>query len=150
MRKWNHNLTLAENLTVGAKQPAVRLNLAIAGGWSLLWIVLSSLAYERFDAETFYAYFLLGPLAALAIAALAGMLALATLPFGRTVALRESVAAAEEGPRKWAPAAPLVLAALPLLPGVGAEWTRWIEPALGAYAGARLAVAAAMLRGRFA
>ncbi|MGH6957753.1 MAG: hypothetical protein ACREEW_13900 [Caulobacteraceae bacterium] len=150
MRKWNHNLTLAENLVVGAKQPAVRLNLAVAGGWALLWIVLTSLAYAHFDERTFYASFLLGPLAALAGAALVGSLALASFPVGRAVALKQSVAASERGMIKWAPAAPLLLAALPFAPGIDVSWTAWVEPALGAYAGARLAIAVAMLRGRFA
>lgn len=152
MRKWNRNLTFTENLKVAAKQPAARLNLLAALVWSVVWMALSFLAYIRFDPGTFYLCFLIGPLAALLLAACGAYLALSNLPAGRDIVLQQSIAGADEGPRKWLVVLPFLLAWLPFAPAADAGWVsaaRWIEPAAAAYAGARLGLAALMLRGRF-
>lgn len=151
VRKWNKNLSPAENLRASFKQPVVRLNTYSAIAWSLLWILASFLAAIDFDAQTMLTYYLAGPAVAFAVLAFGTYTGLPHTAFGRAVVDFEAESAAGGGLLQWGVTILYFIAWLPFVRSSDASWvaaTSWTAIPLAAVAGFQAGVGVLVLVGR--
>lgn len=138
LRKWNRNLSPAENMRASFKQPLVRLNIYSAIAWSLLWILASFLAAIDFDEQTALTYFLAGPALAFVALAFGTYLGLPHTAFGRAVVDLEAESPAGGGLLQWGVTTLYFVAWLPFVRSSDPHWvaaTGWIATPVAAVAG---------------
>lgn len=151
VRKWNRNLSPAENLRASFKQPVVRLNTYSAVAWSLLWILASFLAAIDLDEQTALTYFLAGPAIAFVVLAFGAYAGLPHATFGRRVVDFQAESAASGGPLQWGLTILYFVAWLPFARSSDPHWvaaTSWIATPMAAVAGFQAGVGLLALSGR--
>ena len=151
VRKWNRNLSPAENMRASFKQPVVRLNAYSAIAWSLLWILASFLAAIDLDQQTMLTYFLAGPAIAFVVLVFGAYLGLSHTAIGRRVVDIEAESAAGGGLLQWGVTILYFVAWLPFVRSGDPGWvgaTSWIGTPLGALAGFQAGVGLLVFAGR--
>jgi hypothetical protein len=151
VRKWNRDLTLAENVRSNAKQPVVRLNTFSLLAWSLLWVLASFLAAIDFDRERVITYFLVGPWCGFLAMALLTYAVLRYIPLTRGVVAFEAEAAANGGLLQMGVTICYFVAWLPFVRTGDPAWvaaTSWIATPVAALAGFQASVGLLALAGR--
>jgi hypothetical protein len=151
VRKWNRNLSLAENMRASFKQPVVRLNAYSAIAWLLLWVLASFLAAIDFDQQTMLTYFLAGPAIAFATLSFGAYVGLPRTAFGRALVDFEAASASGGGQLQWGAAIVYFVAWLPFVRSGDPGWvaaTSWIATPVAALAGVQAGVGLLALAGR--
>lgn len=151
VRKWNRNLSPAENMRASFKQPVVRLNTYSAIAWSLLWILASFLAAIDLDQQTMLTYFLAGPAVAFLVLSFGTYFGLPHTAFGRTVVDFEAESAAGGGLLQWGATILYFVSWLPFARSGDPGWvaaTAWIATPAAALAGFQAAVGLLAFAGR--
>jgi hypothetical protein len=151
VRKWNRNLSPAENMRASFKQPVVRLNTYSAIAWSLLWILASFLAAIDFDERTALTYFLAGPAIAFIALVVGSFLVLPRTAFRRAVVDFEAESAANGGLLQWGVTVAYFVAWIPFVHSSDPHWiadTSWIAKPMAALAGFQAGVGLVAFAGR--
>jgi hypothetical protein len=151
VRKWNRDLSLADNLRSNSHQPVVRLAFYSVAAWSLLWVLAASLAAIDFDRQTALANFLAWPCFTVLIAAFVTYAALPLTALGRGLGRLEARSAAGGGALHWGLTIVYFVAWLPFVGSNDAGWvaaTSWIATPAAALAGLQAGVGLLALAGR--